>query len=469
MGFYTPSALLFLLFVLPLVTAYQTWARSGSRAVVYVTFFAALFGPEVAYLKLPGIPPLDKHNLPYIYLMIAALVTGSARLKKAKPLRGLDLLAIVLALSAFVTMSNNGDTLTFGGWAGSVTLPGLVINDGIQMAFQAFTSVYFPFLLGKAYIRKAEDVRMLMRFLTSMALVQTAMLLVELRVSPQWHIWVYGYGAHNDFLQTIRWGGYRPMNLTAHGLALAIFMLGALMATAVNFKIGERFRIFKRRVTGKQLLVFLSLILVSCKSTGAIMMALLLVPLVLRSSLTAQRRVAMTFAVLLVAYPSLRASQWVPVDDLVEAAENTFGEERAQSLAFRFDNEEDLLTRASERFYFGWGGQGRRNIFSDEDGKEVSVSDGAWIIVLGMVGFVGFLCTFGLISFPVIQLTRQLKRLSSDREARMATGLALIVAAMGIDLVPNGMFSKYIFVLAGACAGVAAEIKASPKRWRLRN
>jgi len=466
MGFYTPTALLFLIVLLPAVTAYQSWARSGARAVLFVTFFAALFGPEVAYLKLPGIPPLDKHNLPYIYLMIPALMSG--RLKRARPLRGLDVLAVILALSGFVTMSTNGDALTFGGWAGTTTLPPLVINDGIQMAFQAFTGVYFPFVLGKAYFRTPDDVRLLLRFFTVMALVQTAFLVVELRLSPTWHIWVYGYGAHNDFLQTIRWGGYRPMNFTAHGLALAIFMLGATVATAVNAKVGESFTVLGRKVSAKKVLYFLLVVLVACKSTGAIMMAVLLVPLVMRSSMKWQRRVAIVFAVLFLGYPMLRASQWVPVDDLVQAAEDAFGEERAQSLSFRFENEEALLDRASERFWFGWGGQGRRNIFSDEDGSEVSVSDGAWIIVLGMLGFIGFLCTFGLIGLPVIMLARRVKKIASEHEARLVSGLVLIVGAMGADLVPNGMFSKYIFLLAGACAGVAAEIRKNPAGWRLK-
>lgn len=458
MGFHTPAALIFLVVLLPGVTIYQRFTKSGTRAVLFVTFFAALFGPEVAFIKLPGIPPLDKHNLPYVYLMIAAVVSDRRRLSRAKPLRGLDFLAIILAFSGFVTMANNPEPLTFGGWGGSTTLPGLVINDGIQMCFQAFTGIYLPFLLGKAYVRTRRDVRMLMRFLTAMALVQAGFVLIEIRLSPIVHIWAYGYGAHSDFLQTIRWGGYRPMNFTAHGLALAIFMVNAVLATTVNTKNGERIKVFGREFRSKTLLIALLVILVLCKSTGAILFALAFVPLLLRGSFKAQRRVALAMAVLLLSYPLLRATQWIPADDLVAAANSTVGPERAESLEFRFNNEEDLLERALEKSWFGWGGQGRRNIFSMEDGRELSVSDGAWIIVFGMLGIVGFACSFGLIALPVIRLAASVKSMADEADWRLVGGLLVIVAAFGIDLIANGLYSKYIYLLAGACAGVRDEI-----------
>ena len=466
MGEFTPIALFFLIGVLPLVTVYQWVKKPAPRAVVFVTFFAALFAPEAAYLKLPGVPPLDKHNLPYLFLLVLAVATKRERLWRARPMRGLDLLVIVLAFSGFATMLTNAECLQFGGWAGHVEVPGLIINDGIQMFVRAFLDVYVPFLIGKAFLRTPGDLRMLFRFLTVAALIQVLLIAVEIRFSPMLHELVYGYSAHSDFLQTLRWGGYRPMGFTAHGLALAIFMLAAVMATAANARLGERFRFGRRTVRAKPLLYFLCLVLLACKSTAAILMMVVLVPLMMRGSLKWQRRFALAMAVVVIGYPMIRASQWLPVENVVETAEEAFGEERAQSLGFRFHNEEILLERAAEKPFFGWGGHGRRSVYSDEDGREISVSDGAWIITLGMQGIIGFLCTFGLIVFPVILLLRQSRRsLRTVPELRLATALALIVATLAFDLIPNGLFSRYIYVFAGACYGAAQEMRRRTRGW----
>ena len=458
----TPMALLALFSLIPL-TAYVFWSKRPQLAVLIVVFFAALFGPEGAFIKLPLVPPLDKVSLPYVLLFAFAIVKARGRMKRAKLMRGIDLLIAMAFIAGFVTFSNNGDALTYGSWR-SVTLPPLAINDGLQLGFQELLIAGLPFMLGRALFRSPRDLRDLLHFLVVAGLLQTAFIWVELRLSPQFHTWVYGYGAHSDFLQTIRWGGYRPMVFTAHGLALALFMLVSFLACLVLRRAGE-VKIRDRWRIGR-VAIYLGVVLVLCKSTGAILYALILVPVVLRSTPERQMKLASILGILVLLYPALRASDLVPTEWLVEQAK-AISPERAQSLEFRFDNEELLLEKGRERIAFGWGGHGRRSVYDDELGKEIAVADGHWIIVLGARGIVGFIQAFGLLVLPIFFARRRFEKLTNEAERRTLAGFTLIVAICAFDLLPNGLFSNYIYLFAGALMGMAQQITKSPD-WNTR-
>jgi hypothetical protein len=63
-------------------------------------------------------------------------------------------------------------------------------------------------------------------------------------------------------------------------------------------------------------------------------------------------------------------------------------EERAASLGMRLRNENELAAKALERPTFGWAGWGRSRVY-DIYGRDISVSDGGWIIALGEHGLFG--------------------------------------------------------------------------------
>ncbi len=459
-SFGTPTSYLALFMLIPL-TAYVVWAKRAQNAVLAVAFTAFLFGPEASFWKLPAIPPLDKLSLPYILLFGVALWKWRSRLRKAKPLRGADWLIIMAMIGAFVTASNNEDPLQYGSWR-VTRLPALRINDAIQFALRQLFEAAFPFMLGRALFRNRRDLFELLRFLVVAALVQTLFIFVELRLSPQFHTWIYGYGAHSDFLQTIRWGGYRPMVFTAHGLALGLFMCIAFLASVLLLQA----RVPKiTRFKSKRVMWYLGVVLVLCKSTGAIAYGILFGILLWKVSPKAQMRFAVGIAVFVLAYPMLRAADAIPVEDAVQLANDTFGAERAQSLSFRFENEEILMDKARERIWFGWGGQGRRSVYDDYEGKEIAVADGFWIITLGMRGIIGFLQSFGLLLIPILALWRVLPKVRDPADRRLLAGYGLILAVAVFDLIPNGLFSNYPYLLAGALMGFVQEIKTRPRNW----
>ena len=148
-----------------------------------------------------------------------------------------------------------------------------------------------------------------------------------------------------------------------------------------------------------------------------------------------------------------------------------FSKERASSLEFRFDHEQKLLERASERFWFGWGRYGRSRIY-DEYGGDRSVTDGYWIITLGQFGFIGFMAAFLLLTLPVFYAASALKFTNSLRESLSLAALALIVAIGVIDLLPNASLRPWTLLITGAlygqgrifarCAGPFAKPRSRP-------
>jgi hypothetical protein len=279
-------------------------------------------------------------------------------------------------------------------------------------------------------------------------LIYVPFALVEIRMSPQFHYWVYGYHQHS-FLQTMRWGGYRPMVFMSHGLSVArFFVIAALGALLVARERPTICGIPSRIVCA---ILFVTLIL--CKSTGAIAYGALGLLIVGVGRMRLRQTAAVVLAAGVLLYPALRAADAVPVTKILETA-GWVDSERQQSLSFRFENEDALLTKARERIMFGWGEYNRSAIF-DEMARPSSVTDGHWIVLFGVMGVAGFVAGFGMLLVPVLLARRRLRRVLDKNDRSLIAGVALLIALIGLDLVPNGLFANYPYLMAGALAGVS--------------
>ena len=144
----------------------------------------------------------------------------------------------------------------------------------------------------------------------------------------------------------------------------------------------------------------------------------------------------------------LRGADIIPTENLVEFAAG-IDERRAQSLDFRFHHEDALLEKANERPAFGWGSWSRWRVF-DETGRDITVSDGAWIINISQRGWLGYIAKFGFLTLPLLLLFLRRKRY----QVGLATsGLCLIVAANLVDLLPNDSLSPLLWLATGALLG----------------
>ena len=129
---------------------------------------------------------------------------------------------------------------------------------------------------------------------------------------------------------------------------------------------------------------------------------------------------------------------------------------------FRFDNEQQLLERASQRLLFGWGRWGRSRIY-DEYGKDISITDGRWAITIGQFGVFGFLAEFGLLALTVFRAASTLRFAETERDSVFLGALALIIAISMIDLLPNASLSPWTWLLAGALLGRAEALRKASR------
>jgi len=258
---------------------------------------------------------------------------------------------------------------------------------------------------------------------------------------------VYGFSQHS-FAQTIRFGGYRPMVFMSHGLTLAMFSLAGVVAAWALTRRGIR----AFGALSVPIAFVLSVTHVLLKSTGAILYALVALSLLF----FVKRRTGLIVTALLCAivltYPSTRAAGTFPTTWLVEQAQ-ALSHERAQSLEFRFQNEDLLLEKARQRYWFGWSFWGRSRV-CDADGHDISVTDGAWIIALGVYGAVGFYALFGLLTNASLTAFRALRHLR-PAEAHLLSALAWVQVFLVVDLIPNSTGSNLHLYLTGCIVGAA--------------
>lgn len=271
-------------------------------------------------------------------------------------------------------------------------------------------------------------------------------------MSPQLNTWIYGFFPHS-FLQHMRGDGFRPLVFLPHGLWLGIFFAMTILAVAALWRL-------RRGHPGALgwgfVLLWLLGTLILAKSLGALLIALTLLPVVLALRPRAQLLVAALIAGMVLLYPVLRSNDLVPVTALLGQVEKVSAE-RAQSFAFRLENEDILLERAARKPLAGWGGWGRSRVY-DENGRDLSVTDGAWVIFIGSDGWLGYVGRFGLLALPLILLWKRARRLDPGLAS---SGLALVLAANLTDLLPNAGLTPLTWLLAGAVMGRLGMVPSS--------
>jgi hypothetical protein len=431
-----------------------------AKAAVLLLLIPLLTLPENTGFDLPGLPPLDKNQIAIFWLLIGVVLFHRDRLKSVRLSNWIKLSMLMVLVGNVATALLNTDPIV----EGSVSLPGLTLTDARGSLILSTLDYLLPFVLAAAMFNSPRDLRVLFRVLIGAALVYSVLQLVELRLSPQLHYWVYGYHQHG-FLSAMRGEGYRPRVFMHSGLALAMFTAIAIMAAAGLYK--ARIKIFGR--SHGWVVAYLVFILFMSRSVAAFLYTQAALVLILFTGSKTQLRFAVLLAVTVLLYPTVRDAGLVPVDEIADVAIAEYGEERTRSLITRLTNEEKLLERANERFFFGWGGWCRSCIYDPWFGTQTSIRDGDWIITVGDYGRVGFLAKYLLLLLPLFIAARQWKRVRRDSDRRLLAALALMVGFSAFDLLPNGNFDYLVFALSGAlfgcCRGTVLEA-ASQERSR---
>lgn len=427
-----------------LAMVFFAWTRPPI-ACAMVLVGGVMFLPAVVAFDAPLIPPLDKDLIPSAAALIGCLVSAPQALKNSRPFRGYEWFCVLLVFGAFMTVRTNGDPLHYG----PTVLQGESFYDFFADSVKLILRWWIPFYLGRVLFKTPEDLKQLLVLLALAGLLYSLFIWAEIRLSPQLNRWIYGYH-QSDFVQTIRFGGYRPKVFMRHGLNVALFMLITLMAACCLAKI--KVRIYKW--SAKTVAIYLTVVLLVCKSSGAVVYGLVVLPLILFASPKAQLRFAQVMAVIMIAYPLLRMKGWVPVDDIVAFFHQTLGEERALSLWFRFETEQQVLMHALDRVWFGWGGYARPFLHDPVTGETISIIDGFWVLTFGERGLVGFVAIFGLMLLPVYRMRRFHARFSDPGTRAVLGCLALICVIYVLDLIPNSSIDPYLTFIIGVVASL---------------
>jgi hypothetical protein len=411
------------------------------QATIYCILGGYLLLPVGTFIKIEMIPQFDKNSIPSLCALFACIVILGRRLRLWRGFGIAGLLVLTVLFGPVVSSLLNTDDIVMGGRF----LPAVGLYDGVSALISQIIAL-IPFFLARSLFRQENDIQLLLIALTAAAAAYSIPALIEVRISPQLHTWIYGYFPHS-FAQQFRDGGFRPVVFIGHGLLVAFFFSTALVAaTSLGRTGGQIFR-----VSANYVAIWLAIVLLLCKTLGALVYAIVLVPVIRLTSVATQIRFAVVLAAIAVTYPALRTFDFVPTAAILDAAE-LVSSERAESMRVRFDNEERLLARSHERFWFGWGRYGRGRVY-DEYGQDITITDGYWTIVLNQFGLIGFGAEFGLLFLSVYtaySVHRRRKVLSLGSAA-----LALIIGVSMLDLLPNASIGPWTWLLTGALLGSA--------------
>jgi hypothetical protein len=444
-----PNGLAYLmLLVWPGIAVALFRALPLERALVWSILGAYLILPPVANFDAPLVPPLDKTSIPNLAAFACCVIMLRQRVPLLPDGAAGCIVMLLFVVSPAATVFTNADPIPYAGGV----LPGLRIHDSVSVVINQAIAV-LPFFLARRFLATEAAQREILVALVLAGIAYSLPMLIEVRLSPQLNTWIYGFFQH-DFIQMMRQGGFRPIVFLPHGLWVAFFALMTLIAGVALWRSAAP----ERRTPFMLAAGYLGVVLVLCKSMAVLAYAAILGPLVRFAGPRAQVRIAAGLALVAVLFPLLRGADLVPVEAMLAQAERV-SVERAASLAFRFGNEDLLLEHANAKPWFGWGGWGRNRIY-DDMGKDVAVTDGRWIIVIGSFGWAGYVAEFGLLALPLLMLARRTGRMRADEISPHLGPLALVLGINLIDMLPNATLIPFTWLLAGALLGHAEALKA---------
>ena len=412
------------------------------RKAVIVSFIGGLlFLPERAGFALPLIPDYKGMVATCYGIVLAIIFYDSQRLADFKP-GWFDLPMLIWCICpVFSSMSN-----------------GLGVYDGINEAITQAVTWGLPYFLGRLYLNNLAGLRELAINVLKGGLIYVPLCLYEGRMSPQIHNIFYGYYPHpSGIAQAYRLGGYRPMVFMEHGLMVGMWMM---MVTLVGFWLWKAKTLQRLWNIPINWLVIVCLVtFIWCRSTGTY--GYLLYGLLILFS-AKWLRTSLPLLLLIVGisyYLYASATGTFNTEGIVSFTADTINPERAQSLEFRFHNEDILAEHAREKLVFGWGGWGRNRVYEENwHGvfEDIAITDSLWILAFGINGLVGLVSLTASLLLPVIGFCLSVYPAKTWFEPKIAPAAVLAVALLlfMLDSLLNHMFNPVFPLISGGLSGL---------------
>lgn len=430
----------------PLVVLFLLKRFGFTKGVLFSFLGAYLFLPAGFNINFPGIPAFNKFSVTSMTLIAYLVLSGKESGYRALP--GVyKFLIIGFILSPFLTVFNNPNSY--------MHLPGLSYYDGLSESVEQIFYI-LPFMIGFKYFRTYESQLDLFKYVAIAAAVYALLALYEIRMSPQLHNMVYGFFPHS-WLQQVRSGGFRAIVFMGHGLLVALFLAIGLGFWAVIRKNKQRIL----PVNNTVVLLGVLIALIFMKSLAALIFGLFLFLMITFMSTQKIHFASLLIAILFMTYPITSAMKVFPHDNIVDIA-YSINPERGQSLEYRFKHEELLLEHARLKPYLGWGGYGRNRVRDPETGEDLSVTDGKWILSLGVRGWFGFVMEFLLVVLPIYvayNVQKKSKEIGKNERTLLAAH-ALIISIILLDQMPNSSLNQFYLLLIGSLLGRSFQLQS---------
>jgi hypothetical protein len=330
---------------------------------------------------------------------------------------------------------------------------GLGVYDGLSATL--YTSILWgiPYYVGRVYFTDADVLKTLAITIFIGGLIYVPFSWFELIMSPQLHRLTYGFHQHN-FLQTLREdGGYRPMVYMTHGLMASMWMmLASLLGTWLYLTEALPKKILS--VPSTMLIGILVLTFLMYQSMAAVFFFILGTGILYLGTKTKNSTLVIVLLIVPYLYIFTRTTGQWDGTNLSSYIEKKISPARAESLQFRFDNETILIDKALQAGPFGWGGYGRARVIN-EDGRDLSVTDGLWVITLGNQGMYGLFWLVLSVQLPTFLLLKKVKPEewnSFDYAAPAA--MAIFIGFTMVDNLLNAMVNPIYLIFAGGVTGL---------------
>lgn len=436
------------LFGWPIVALFLFAYFPARRAVCLSYLLAWMFLPTIGY-DIPGLPDYTKATAASVSVLLATMVFHGGRLTTLR-FSSLDIPMIIWCACPFASSMTNG----------------LGPYDGLSAVVENVIVWGLPYLIGRIFLTKLDDLRELALLLFIGGLIYAPFCIFEMRMSPQLNQWVYGFGGAGIAYDELGNWGSRPFVFMGNGLTLGVFMTAAALCGFWLWMTGCLTRI--RGYSVGNLLAVLIITALFCKNMGAFS---LLLAGMLCLMFVRYRRSSMAVWLLIAAAPMymfLRGSGDWGGDAIAEIA-GSLHKRRGESFQTRLDNEDRLVAKAMQKPTWGWGRWGRARVF-DETGKDITLTDGLWVIALGASGLVGLTSIMTSLLLPAIAFAwRYPARTWLHPAVAPGGALTILLTLYAIDCLFNAMLNPiYLLVMGGLVSAAVGRVSVPVRPMRAR-
>ncbi len=399
---------------------------------------AWLFLPESS-IDLFLLPDLTKYTAFGISALISTYFFGR---KKKFRLRKWDWPMLLFCIIPIFTSLENG----------------LGIWDGLSSSINTYLVWGVPYFLGRKYFRTIEDLKFILLGLVVATAVYLPFIWFEVFMSPRLNQIVYGFN-QADWVEHIRYGGWRPKVFMQHGLMVALFVSISVLAIFTLRTENNKTRILGIRSSILEKILIITVI--ACKSgNGVVVMAMAILARVMTKA--GMARVLLLMLVLVIAgYLTVRVTGYWDGVELITNIQSISGDaQRAGSLGARIKQENLFLHRAEEKWLFGWGGWGRAFPINEYGDRLTRGVDSLWIIVYSENGIIALTSLFWVfLSTPYVVATRARKMVLNAKEESFIYMVSFIPVFFMIDSLANAMVSPLYILVAGSLMSVIIDIQ----------